>query len=74
MFATVVETFPQGNTLYPPETGTSEALGERWRQNGSCGSRKLWMKTLVVPVMSYVTWSKILNSLSLGFLICKMGW
>ena len=46
----------------------------RWRQTGSCGSRKLWMKTLVVPVMRYMIWSQILNSLSLGFLICKMDW
>ena len=76
VLATIVEAFPQSNTLSPLGSrnvryGRSRG---RWRQTGSCGSRKLWMKTLVVPVMRYMIWSHILNSLSLGFLICKMDW
>lgn len=76
VLAATVEAFPQSNTsaLQALETVRYGRRWGRWRQTRSCGSRKLWMKTLVVPVMRYMIWSQILDSLSLGFLICKMDW
>ena len=76
VLATMVEAFPQSSTLSPSGPGISEVWGKwgRWRQTGSCGSRELWLKTLVVPVMRDMIWSQILNSLCLGFLICKLDW